>query len=100
MKSSRIRAGRYRRRRRSRGACTGVLDAQMRCASRPTWMIPLFTSDSLVLLTDCLSIGLAVGIKELFAIFFPCGLHFRRSDIPIRPALLGDGTEVLTEIFG
>jgi hypothetical protein len=54
---------------------------------------------TLILLAERLSIGLAIWIKELFAAFLPCGLHFRRGDIPIWPALLGDGAEVLTEIL-
>jgi hypothetical protein len=52
-----------------------------------------------ILLAERLRIGLAIWIKELFEAFFPCGLHFRRCDIPIWPAFLGYGAEVVTEIL-
>ena len=53
----------------------------------------------LVLFTDCLGVGFAVGIEEFLAALLPSGFEFGRGDVPIGPALLGDGTQVLTEIL-
>jgi hypothetical protein len=46
----------------------------------------------LVLFTDGLGIGFAVGIEEFLAALLPRRLEFRRCDVPVRPAFLGHGT--------
>ena len=51
------------------------------------------------MLSPSLRIRLAIGIEEIFPTFFPRGLHLKRRDVPIRPALLCDGTQVLAELF-
>src|SRR5215475_5066668 len=44
-------------------------------------------------------LGFTVRIEEFLATLLPRRLQFRRCDVPIRPAFLADGTEVLAEIF-
>src|SRR5258707_15598476 len=45
----------------------------------------------LVLFTDGLGIGFAVGIEEFLAALLPRRLEFGRCHIPVRPAFLGNG---------
>src|ERR1700688_610565 len=54
----------------------------------------------LILFTEGLEVGFAVGVEEVFAALLPGGFEFGRSDVPIRAAFFGDGAEVLAEIFG
>src|SRR3984893_5800338 len=53
----------------------------------------------LILLTDSLGVRLAVWIEELLPSLPPRRFEFGRRDIPVRPAFLGDGAQVLAEIF-
>ena len=46
----------------------------------------------LVLFTDSLGVGFAVGIEEFLAALLPRRLEFGRCDVPVRPAFLGNGT--------
>ena len=54
---------------------------------------------ALILLTESLDVGFTVWIEEFLAALLPCCSEFRRCDVPIRPAFLGDETQVLVEIF-
>lgn len=53
----------------------------------------------LILLAKRLSIGFPVWIEKLFTALAPCGLHRRGGDVPIRPALLDDSPQVLSEVL-
>src|SRR5208283_5723996 len=45
----------------------------------------------LILFTDRLGIGLAVGIEEFLAALLPSGFEFGRGDVPVRAAFPGNG---------
>jgi hypothetical protein len=53
----------------------------------------------LVLFTDGLGVGFAVGIEKFLTALLPRRLEFGRCDVPVRPAFLGSGTKVLAEFF-
>lgn len=53
----------------------------------------------LVLFAESLGIGFAIRIEEFLASLLPRRFEFERCDIPVRPAFLGNGTQVLAEIF-
>src|SRR4029077_3413396 len=53
----------------------------------------------LILFTESLRVGFAVGVEQLLAALLPRRLEFRRRDVPVRPAFPGNGTEVLAEIL-
>src|SRR3984893_5970828 len=53
----------------------------------------------LILLTDSLGVRLAVWIEELLPSLPPRRLEFGRRDVPVRPAFLGHGTQVLAEFL-
>jgi len=54
---------------------------------------------ALVLFTECLDIRFAVRIEEFLAALLPRRSEFGRRDVPVWPAFLGYGTQVLPEIF-
>src|SRR5215467_3889367 len=53
----------------------------------------------LVLFAKSLYVRFAVRIEEFLAALLPRRLEFGRCDVPVRPAFLGNGTQVLPEIF-
>jgi hypothetical protein len=53
----------------------------------------------LILFSESLDIRLAVRIEEFLAALLPRRFQFGRRDVPVRPAFLGNGTQVLAEIF-
>jgi hypothetical protein len=53
----------------------------------------------LILFTESLDVGLAVRIEEFLAALLPRRFEFWLCDVPVRPAFLGNGTQVLAEIF-
>jgi hypothetical protein len=53
----------------------------------------------LIPLTESLDVGFVVRIEEFFATLLPRRSQLRRCDVPVWPALLADGTEILAEIF-
>jgi hypothetical protein len=57
-------------------------------------LIPLLN-----LFIENLDVGFAVGIEEFLAAFLPRRFEFGRGDVPVRPAFLRNGTQVLAEIF-
>ena len=54
---------------------------------------------SLILFTESLDVRFAVRIEEFLAALLPRRFEFGSSDVPVRPAFLGNGTQVLAEIF-
>src|SRR6516165_4959134 len=54
---------------------------------------------ALVLFTECLDIRSAVRIADFLAALLPRRSEFGRRDVPVWPAFLGYGTQVLAEIF-
>ena len=53
----------------------------------------------LILFPQRLNVRFAVRVEELFTALLPRGLESGCRDVPIWPALAGDGTQVLTQIF-
>ena len=53
----------------------------------------------LVLFTESLDVRFAVWIEQFLAALLPRCFEFGRGDVPVRPALLDNGTQVLAEIF-
>ena len=53
----------------------------------------------LILFTESLDVRFAVRIEEFLAALLPRRFEFGRCDVPVRPAFLGNGTQVLAEIF-
>ncbi len=53
----------------------------------------------LILFSESLDVGFAVRVEEFLAALLPRCLEFGRSDVPVRPAFPGDGTEILAQIF-
>src|SRR6204780_5692438 len=53
----------------------------------------------LILFTESLDVRFAVRIEEFLAALLPRRFEFGRCNVPVRPAFLGDGTQVLAEIF-
>ena len=53
----------------------------------------------LFLFTESLDVRFAVRIEEFLATLLPRRFEFVCCDVPVRPAFLGNGTEVLAEIF-
>src|SRR6266699_4342604 len=53
----------------------------------------------LVLFTESLDVRLAVRIEEFLAALLPRRLEVGRCDVPVGPAFLDNGTQVLAEIF-
>src|SRR3712207_7572154 len=53
----------------------------------------------LILFADGLRVALPVRIEELLPAFSPRRLQFGRADVPVGPALLEDGTQVLAQLF-
>src|SRR5262249_40174844 len=54
-----------------------------------------FTRHGLILFTEGLDVRLAVRIEEFLASLLPRRFELGRCDVPVRPAFLGYGTEVL-----
>src|SRR5215831_6824257 len=53
----------------------------------------------LIRFTKSSGVRFAVRIKKFLAPFLPRFLEFRRGDVPVRPTLSGDGTQVLSKLF-
>jgi hypothetical protein len=53
----------------------------------------------LILFTEGLDVSFAIRIEEFLAALLPRSFEFGRRDVPVRPALPGNGTQVLAEIF-
>src|SRR5215510_13081603 len=53
----------------------------------------------LILFTECLDVRFAVRIEEFLAALLPRRLEFGRCDVPVGPAFLGNGTQVLPKLF-
>src|SRR4051794_21156296 len=53
----------------------------------------------LILFGESLDKGLAVGMKEFLAAFRPSRLEFGRGDVPVGPAFLENGAQVLAKLF-
>ena len=53
----------------------------------------------LILFTESLDVHFAVRIEEFLAALLPRRFEFGRCDVPVRPGFLGNGTQVLAEIF-
>ena len=58
-----------------------------------------YLNRGLILFTESLDVGFAVRVEELLAALLPRSSEFGRSDVPIRPAFLGNGAQVLAEVF-
>src|SRR5437868_9889580 len=54
---------------------------------------------SLILFAESLNVGFAVRIEEFLSALLPSRFELGRCDIPVRPAFLDNGTQVLAEIF-
>jgi hypothetical protein len=70
-----------------------------RCHSGARGSMELAATPLLILFTESLDGGSAVGIEEFLAVSPPRCFKFGRCDIPVRPALPEDRTQVLAEIF-
>src|SRR6266481_8442143 len=53
----------------------------------------------LILFTESLDVRLAVRIEKFLAALLPRRFEFGCRDVPVRPAFLGNGTQILAEIF-
>src|ERR1700730_5834982 len=53
----------------------------------------------LLLFTESLDVRFAVRIEEFLATLLPRRFELRRCDVPVRPAFLGNGTQILAEVF-
>src|SRR5271163_2178925 len=53
----------------------------------------------LILLADRLGVSFAVRIEALLLALLPGRFELGRSDVPIRPALPGDGAQILAEFL-
>jgi len=53
----------------------------------------------LILFAECLGVRFAVRIEEFLAALAPRRFEFGRGDVPVRPALFRNGTQVLAEIL-
>ncbi len=53
----------------------------------------------LILFTESLDVGFAVGIEKFLTALLPRRFELGHCDVPIRPAFLDNGTQVLAEIF-
>src|SRR6266550_9523946 len=53
----------------------------------------------LVLFTESLDVRLAVRIEEFLAALLPRRFEFGRCDVPVGPAFLDNGTQILAELF-
>jgi hypothetical protein len=53
----------------------------------------------LILFTESLEVRFVVRIEEFLAALLPCRFEFGRCNVPVRPASLGNGTQLLVEIF-
>jgi hypothetical protein len=53
----------------------------------------------LILFTESLDVRFAVRIEEFLATLLPRRFELGRCDVPVRAAFLGNGTQVLAEIF-
>src|ERR1700676_3280950 len=53
----------------------------------------------LILFTETLNARFAVRIEEFLTALLPRRFEFGRCDVPVRPAFLGNGTQVLAEVF-
>jgi hypothetical protein len=53
----------------------------------------------LVLFTKSLNVRFSIRIKEFLAALLPRCFEFGRCDVPVWPAFLGNGTQVLAKIF-
>src|SRR5271156_5788662 len=62
-------------------------------------IVAVIVRDVLILFAESLDVRLAVGIEALLAALLPRGLKLGRGDVPVRPAFLDNGAQVLTEIF-
>ena len=59
----------------------------------------LWRSRALILFAESLNVRFSVGIEKLPAAFLPRRSEFGRRDVPVWPAFLRNGTQVLAEIF-
>jgi hypothetical protein len=64
-----------------------------------TEKILLMRTPRLILFADSLGVSFAVRIEEFLAALLPSCSEVGRRDVPIRPAFLGYGAEVLTEFL-
>ena len=62
-------------------------------------IVSLMLTLILVLFAQGLDECFAVGIEEVLAALLPGRFHFGRGDVPVGPVFLGDGAEILAEIF-
>ena len=53
----------------------------------------------LILFTEGLDVRFSVRIEEFLAALLPRRFEFGRCDVPVRPAFLGNDTQVLAELF-
>jgi hypothetical protein len=53
----------------------------------------------LILFAKDFSVSLGIRVEELLAALLPKRFHFGSCDVPIRPAFLADGSEVMAEFF-
>ena len=53
----------------------------------------------LILLTESLSVCFSGWIEERLPALLPCRSEFWRCDVPVRAAILGNGTQVITQLF-
>src|SRR6266404_6790546 len=56
-------------------------------------------AQTLILFTERLRVRFAVRIEKFLAAFLPRRFEFGRCDVPVRPAFLGNRTQVLSQLF-
>jgi cytochrome bd-type quinol oxidase subunit 2 len=61
--------------------------------------MPLMAIPLLLLFTESLAVRFAVRIEEFLAALLPRRFEFGRCDVPVRSAFLGNGAQILAEIF-
>ena len=66
---------------------------------QPSSTIPVTDLAHLVLFTQGLGVRFAVGIEEFFSALLPGRFELGRRDVPVRPAFLGNGSQILAQIF-
>src|ERR1700732_473729 len=69
------------------------------CAAAGASVVLLTRTPLLILFTESLGVSFAVRIEEFLAALLPSCSEVGRCDVPIRPAFLGYGAEVLTELL-
>ena len=76
-----------------------VFDVLFKCAAAGASVVLLTRTPLLILFTESLGVSFAVRIEEFLAALLPSCSEVGRCDVPIRPAYLGYGAEVLTELL-